>query len=436
MKKTLLTIGIIVIILGAFQNLIANAAPITPVSGGGTQTSTAQNGYLLIGNASGTYSKIASSSLAGAGLSSSTIQALFSATAPIVYNSSTGAFSWINSNNYIATSTGLTTANFASTNISQWTNNSGYITTSTNNFGGLTNGSITATSPITWSGGNVIACPTCYLTSNPSGYIATSTGLTTANFSSGNISQWTNNSGYLTSLTGALLAANNLSDLTNTSTARTNLGLGSIATHPTTDYLASSTPYVSTVNGGSGAITISSSSLGVVYNPLWITTSTYNGNFGTAASHPATDFLASSTNLAPSSTIYGASYGLGTSGSNLVVSSTFASSSVSFGFPNATTTAPYSLQKLYTNGAKNIASVSCDEYASATSTMELYYNLTNASSGIQQVVLSSIACGVNGTSTATFTTSTIPAGAYLFALVTGVSGTPTQTTISLSATKK
>lgn len=50
--------------------------------------------------------------------------------------------------------------------------------------------------------------------------------------------------------------ANNLSE-GNASTMRTNLGLGSIATHPTTDYLPSSTAYVSSINGsGSGAYSI------------------------------------------------------------------------------------------------------------------------------------------------------------------------------------
>jgi hypothetical protein len=68
----------------------------------------------------------------------------------------------------------------------------------------------------------------------------------------------------LTSLNGALLVANNLSDVASTTVARNNLGLGSIATFSKTDYLPSTTVYVSTVNGSSGAITITSSSLGVV----------------------------------------------------------------------------------------------------------------------------------------------------------------------------
>ncbi|MDP2741228.1 MAG: hypothetical protein Q8O66_00880, partial [bacterium] len=45
---------------------------------------------------------------------------------------------WANNGLYLTTSTGLTTANFATTSISQWNNNSGYITTSSIIFGGIT----------------------------------------------------------------------------------------------------------------------------------------------------------------------------------------------------------------------------------------------------------------------------------------------------------
>jgi hypothetical protein len=94
------------------------------------------------------------------------------------------------------------------------------------------------------------------------GYLTTSTGLTVANFASSDISQWTNNAGYLTSLSGALLGSNNLSDLTNTGTARTNLGLGTIATASAGDYL--------TLSGG----TLTGTLIGT-------TVSSTNGLFGT-----------------------------------------------------------------------------------------------------------------------------------------------------------
>ena len=57
---------------------------------------------------------------------------------------------------------------FANHNISQFTNDSGYITTSTNNFGGITNASVTANSPITWSTTSTISCPTCSTVSTSS----------------------------------------------------------------------------------------------------------------------------------------------------------------------------------------------------------------------------------------------------------------------------
>ena len=51
---------------------------------------------------------------------------------------------------------------------------------------------------------------------------------------------------------------------------------------------------------------------------------------------------------------------------------------------NATTTKPYSFESVLTNTQKTIAKVDCFEYAAATSTMELYYNTTNASTHISQ----------------------------------------------------
>jgi hypothetical protein len=121
---------------------------------------------------------------------------------------------------------------------------------------------------------------------------------------------------------------------------------------------------------------------------------------------------------------------------NGTAAASLASSSVSFVLTNPTTTSPYNLSSVYTNTKKNIVYVDCWEAASAaTTTIELFYNTTLASTSMQQVILASLACTNKGASTTTFTTSTLPLGAYLFADVLSTAGTPTQTTVDMSATK-
>jgi hypothetical protein len=90
-----------------------------------------------------------------------------------------------------------------------------------------------------------------------------------------NLSDVANASTALTNL-GGLHAANNLSDLANAATARTNLGLGSAATHPATDFLLAANNLSDVANAG---------------------TARTNLGLGSAATHPATDFLLVANNL-------------------------------------------------------------------------------------------------------------------------------------------
>lgn len=320
MKKLLLPIliGVATIFTSC---LLAFAAPITPITGGGTGTSTApNNGFLLIGNASNTYSFIASSSLGSGGtgtvvwlangttfFTSSTVN--FQAGTNVTITTSTngtytiaasgsggGGFTNANASSGIAISTSTTvisiqnvgvvstannsasggidfsaatgtgiTAVLHSLALSQFTGNivntfntqtgatvyavnctsgcsvvsSTTSTAITVNFpAGLATTTITASGTATGnsftfassSGAADVRCSnsTCTFTiptntnqlTNGAGFISTSTGLSTANFTSANISQWTNNSGYITTSTGlttANFASANISQWTNNS---------------------------------------------------------------------------------------------------------------------------------------------------------------------------------------------------------------------------
>lgn len=108
----------------------------------------------------------------------------------------------------------------------------------------------------------------------------------------------------------------------------------------------------------------------------------------------------------------------------------FASSSIMFPFGNATTTAPDRYLKVRFPFAATAGSAHCDEYAAATSTMALYRVDTNGTTTAAATLLTSIACGINGTSTTTFASSSIPVGTWVMAVVSSTAGTPTLTQLN------
>lgn len=101
-------------------------------------------------------------------------------------------------------SLGLTTSAFASPNISQWTNNSGYLTAAITTIGPTGQTQTGATQTLATSSATTISGLKVGLTITASGNTQTFTpnftgsisGLTTSNFTSANISQWTNDAGY------------------------------------------------------------------------------------------------------------------------------------------------------------------------------------------------------------------------------------------------
>lgn len=116
---------------------------------------------------------------------------------------------------------------------------------------------------------------------------------------------------------------------------------------------------------------------------------------------------------------------------SLDVDPELASSSVSFTFYDATSTAPYKFQKWRASKTMTITAVSCDEYAAATTTVQLYRASSIATTTNSQTILASIACGINGTSTTSFTSSTLPVDTLLIANTTSTAGTPTLTTVNV-----
>jgi hypothetical protein len=152
-------------------------------------------GYLTSAPATSTINGVTGPTFTFSVLSTSSPSSFTTSSAQVFLN----LLQYTSSSDVTVTATG--TIVFTSHNISQFTNNIGYITTSTNNFGGLTNASITTNSPITWSSTSTIGCPTCVATTtgnwqgtlqgkNPSDFLTSSTNYGTSNVSTSTANTW------------------------------------------------------------------------------------------------------------------------------------------------------------------------------------------------------------------------------------------------------
>jgi len=258
MKKLILSFLATASLVFGGMFLVAHAAPIIPVSGGGTQTSSIQNGFLLIGNPSGTYNQIASSSLGGSSY--------------ITINGVTSTVFSLNSSTYIgitASGTAFTFTNLGVTSTAgNWagtwqlynpsdflSSSTVYISTTTGNWQG------------TWKTYN----PSDFLSSSTI-YIATNTGNwagTWQNATSGTYYPYSNPLGFVTSTSGGGIASttpwtlNNLTIVSSTG-AITTIPFAYSTTSGTSTAMLTLTPSTtygsSNINSTDGALNIQNTS--------------------------------------------------------------------------------------------------------------------------------------------------------------------------------
>lgn len=173
--------------------------------------------------------------------------------------------------------------------------------------------------------------------------------------------------------------------------------------------------------------TASASNRGLLSTTDW---STFNSKVSTSRTITAGTGLTGGGDLSADRTI-----SLSTPVAATNISPSIASSTISFNFYDATTTAPYKYQKVFVNFPATIQKVYCDEYASATTTLQLYRVTSNGSYTNAQDYLSSITCGIAGNSTTSFSTTTIPVDSWLVANSTSTAGTPSLTTVHITFKK-
>jgi hypothetical protein len=113
------------------------------------------------------------------------------------------------------------------------------------------------------------------------------------------------------------------------------------------------------------------------------------------------------------------------------LSSQFASSSVTMNLYDATTTQPYNFTEWIPNKSITVANVLCNEYAAATTTVDLYQATALATTTKSTDLVASIACGQKGTTTNSITTSTVAAGVPIIASTTATTGVPSWTSFTI-----
>jgi len=276
---------VLIVFLLSVGVLIANAYPITPIGGGGLQTSTIPlSGQLPIGNASGTYSinyltagtnvTITTSSggilITGTGGGSITTSSAGIAN-QLTYWTSASAIA-PTSTIFLTTSTNLGVANFATSSISQWVNDAGYVSSTT----GISSSTI-------WNLFSNSAVGLTYSTSTGA------TTLTSGYFIPLNTSATSWNAAFASSslITSALgtNAFNSTAFLTAAPATTSISAQGVVYTGP--DFTFATSGPMLAITGGTKTITftMSSSSLNL---QNFITTSTYNASITIATAAPLT----------------------------------------------------------------------------------------------------------------------------------------------------
>lgn len=226
-----------------------------------------------------------------------------------------------------------------------------------------------------------------------------------------------------------LKVANNLSDLNATATARTNIGytglspvgISSTGTISCTTCLTANQLITLSLTGDATGTATGTTSISVTSTVLKL-----QGVAVTSSAPTTGDVLQYNGTLwthNPTSTVL--------AGYMTSTPPQFASGSLAFNIYDATTTAPYRYAKWPASASITIAKVECNEYAAATTTIQLYKTVTLGTTTLSSTIVASIACGIGGTSTTSFTTSTLAAGEWLIANVSSTAGTPSWTYVGV-----